>query len=107
MIDEDGNEFSLDEIDEPDFVQHVANLLGSSDTGEDQIPTSHAVTVRLPLATYARLTVLTTRAGISRNAMTNLVLKAGFQAIAAATDPEIAYEIQEETNEKLRDLAGV
>lgn len=54
------------------------------------------ITIRIPATYLARLNVLAKHGGVSRNAMVQLILKAGFESVFALLPPEFAEELMEQ-----------
>lgn len=65
--------------------------------GDDDVPIT-GITVRIPATYVARLQVLARNGGVSRNAMAQLILKAGFQSVFALLPPEQAAELMDEVH---------
>lgn len=92
---------SLFPNDDPSAAAQAARLLfvnpqTNSDIDDDENAPLFSMTVRIPATHVARLTVLARHSKVSRNAMTQLVLKAGFESIFSLLPPEFAQEMQEE-----------
>lgn len=90
--------------DDPSAASQAARLLFvNPDIPQDYDPDDLApitgITLRIPATVVARLQVLATNAGVSRNVMAQLILKAGFESVFSLLPEEEVERLQEEISE--------
>lgn len=97
-----GNLFTGDN----DAAAQVAGLLfvrQDDDDAPDQFGI-YPMTVRVPAPLAALVTVMAEHAGISRNEMVKLLLKAGVADSLSRVPPELAAEVNEEADQRIQDF---
>ena len=77
-------------------ASRAASLFSRADPPEeDDIPGVFAMSIRVPVRMAATVTAMAEHAGLSRNAMVELILQAGIDAVYAATPTEIQHELND------------
>ena len=66
------------------------------DYDPDDVAPITGITLRIPSTVVARLQVLATNAGVSRNTMAQLILKAGFESVFALLPEDKVESLREE-----------
>jgi hypothetical protein len=90
---------------ENDAAAQVAGLLFvRQDEDEPDQFGIYPMTVRVPAPLAALVTVMAEHAGISRNEMVKLLLKAGVADSLDRVPPELAAEVHEEAQSRIEDF---
>jgi hypothetical protein len=77
---------------------------GVDEPDDDDRPALHAMSLRLPTPTVARLAAMAHFAGCSRNAMSNMIFEAGIKAIYLETSPSVQAQIAEYMQDNFSDF---
>lgn len=77
---------------------------GVEEPDDDDRPGVHAMSVRLPLSTAAKLAAMSHFAGCSRNAMANMIFEAGIKAIFLETPSDVQAQIAEHVEDHISDF---
>lgn len=89
-----------------DPAARIAGLIfvSQEDGDSEEAEGVFAMTARVPIQTASAVTVLAEHAGLSRNEMVKLLLKAGIAESLSRLPPELADEIRQEAYDRIQDF---
>lgn len=90
----------------PSPADEVAQLFmrTAHDEEEDERASVVAFTVRVPAARLAHITAMALHADVSRNEMTNELLRVGISSVLASLPDEIRDELHEDIADRISNL---
>ena len=81
----------------------AARLL-AQEVSDDDFPGVFPITFRLPPGLACLITVMAEHAGVSRNEMGTLILRAGVDAVRRETPPDVQAEIDADVGHRVDDF---